>query len=102
MTEIIRVGVIGAGRMGKIRVDNFSRIPGVEVAALATPYEAETYEWARASGIPKITEDANENSKTTLSGRSHLLTHLDAQRVCHKQQSRANTFSAKAHCQHSS
>ncbi|MGI6149593.1 MAG: inositol 2-dehydrogenase [Firmicutes bacterium] len=60
MTEIIRVGVIGAGRMGKIRVDNFSRIPGVEVAALATPYEAETYEWARASGIPKITEDANE------------------------------------------
>ncbi len=60
MTEIIRVGVLGAGRMGKIRVENLSRMPGVEVAALATPYSSEIYEWARSLGVPKVTEDANE------------------------------------------
>lgn len=56
--ETIRIGVLGAGRMGKIRVENLSRMPGVEVATLVTPDYGEIAPWARSRGISTITDDA--------------------------------------------
>ena len=36
MTKILRIGVIGAGRIGKIHAENLAtRIPGAEVVAIA-------------------------------------------------------------------
>lgn len=60
MTKKIRVGVIGAGRIGKIHIENLChQVPGVEVAGIS---EAEvavpaTKEWAKQYGITNVVSD---------------------------------------------
>jgi myo-inositol 2-dehydrogenase/D-chiro-inositol 1-dehydrogenase len=57
--EEIRVGVIGSGRMGKIRVENLSKMPGVEVVTLVTQDIDDILPWAHTWGISNITDDAS-------------------------------------------
>lgn len=55
----IRVGIIGAGRIGKIHADHLLSLPTAEVAAISDPGLSEALEeWARARGIRKVTQDS--------------------------------------------
>lgn len=57
----IRIGVIGAGRIGKIHADNILRLAEAEVAAISDPFAGpELKEWAAARGIPTVTTDSLE------------------------------------------
>ncbi len=57
-TKIIRIGVIGAGRIGKIHSENLAtRIPGVEVAAIADVNRAAAEETAARLHIEKACAD---------------------------------------------
>lgn len=59
--KTIGIGVIGAGRIGKIHADNLLRMPGVAVAAIADPFAGEALEtWAAERGIAGVTSDAGE------------------------------------------
>ena len=56
----IRVGVIGAGRIGKIHIENLCyRIPGVEVVGVSEAEAAlpATKEWAAQFGITNVVSD---------------------------------------------
>lgn len=54
----IRVGVIGAGRIGKIHAENLAtRVPGVEVAAIADVNLAAAQELAAKLHVPIATND---------------------------------------------
>jgi len=56
--KIIRVGVIGAGRIGKIHAENLAtRIPGVKVMAIADVNLAAAQELADKLGIPHVYSD---------------------------------------------
>jgi myo-inositol 2-dehydrogenase/D-chiro-inositol 1-dehydrogenase len=57
-TKTIRIGVIGAGRIGKIHAENLAtRIPGVEVAAIADVNRAAAEETAARLHIAKACAD---------------------------------------------
>lgn len=59
--KIIRVGVIGAGRIGKIHAENLAnRVPGAKVVAIADPVLAAAQETAARLFIPKATADYRE------------------------------------------
>ena len=53
-TEKIRVGMIGVGQIGKQHVDNYSKIEGAEIVAVADLNEAEAQRVAEAYNIPHI------------------------------------------------
>ncbi|HPS41106.1 MAG TPA: Gfo/Idh/MocA family oxidoreductase, partial [Anaerolineaceae bacterium] len=54
----IRVGVIGAGRIGKIHAENLAtRVPGVEVVAIADVNLAAAQELAAKLHVPVATDD---------------------------------------------
>ncbi|MCK8488970.1 inositol 2-dehydrogenase [Paenibacillus sp. MBLB2552] len=56
----VRIGVIGAGRIGKIHVDNLRRLQQAEVVAISDLYaDAELEEWAQEREIPIVTADSN-------------------------------------------
>jgi len=56
--NLLRFGVIGAGRIGKIHAENLAlRIPGVEVGAVADVYLAAAEELAARLRIPAAYED---------------------------------------------
>lgn len=56
--KVIRVGVIGAGRIGKIHAGNLAtRIPGVEVVAIADPNVDAAKELAEKLHVPAYFED---------------------------------------------
>lgn len=58
MTKI-RVGIIGAGRIGKIHTDNLLRIPGVEVVAVSDLFAGPELEaWAETRGIGLVVKDS--------------------------------------------
>lgn len=60
MTKKLKVGVIGAGRIGKIHIENLCyQIPGVEVAGIseAEVALAATKEWAQQFGITNVVSD---------------------------------------------
>lgn len=48
------LGVIGAGRIGKLHTENILGMPGVQVKLIADPYIDEA--WARERGLTAITE----------------------------------------------
>jgi len=59
--EKVRVGIIGAGRIGKIHADNIGRLANAEVAAISDPFADEALQrWADERGIAIVTKDAGE------------------------------------------
>ncbi|MDD9268906.1 inositol 2-dehydrogenase [Paenibacillus sp. GCM10023248] len=56
----IRVGIIGAGRIGKIHTDNLLRLPQVEVVAVSDLFAgAELAAWAAERGIGQVVQDSD-------------------------------------------
>lgn len=53
-TEPIRVGMIGVGQIGKQHVENYSKIPGAEIVAVADVNEAEANRVAGLNNIPHV------------------------------------------------
>lgn len=57
----VKVGVIGAGRIGKIHTENLVRnVPDAEVIIIADPLVNETEEWAKEFGIERVVSDPYE------------------------------------------
>jgi len=52
----ITVGIIGAGRIGKLHAENLVRMPGVVVKAITDPFIENNREWAEKLGIKVIAE----------------------------------------------
>ena len=57
--ERIKVGIFGAGRIGKVHAENISRfVPELEIKTVSDPYmNAETEEFLRRLHIPNIVKD---------------------------------------------
>jgi myo-inositol 2-dehydrogenase/D-chiro-inositol 1-dehydrogenase len=56
----IRIGIIGAGRIGKIHADNLLRLPQVEIVAVSDLFAGPELEvWAEARGIGFVTTDSS-------------------------------------------
>ena len=62
MNEKIRAGVIGAGRIGRVHIENLARkIPGVELSVVAdVNMNEEMGSWLKDLGIANRTNDVNE------------------------------------------
>lgn len=60
--KVTCVGVIGAGRIGKIHISNLLKnISGVELKIVADAFMTEELkQWVKDQGIPKLTSDVNE------------------------------------------
>jgi myo-inositol 2-dehydrogenase/D-chiro-inositol 1-dehydrogenase len=57
----IKIGVIGAGRIGKIHTENLLRLPRVEILSIADLYADQALqEWANERGISHVTKDSKE------------------------------------------
>lgn len=56
----LNIGIIGAGRIGKIHAHNLIAHPGVKVKAISDLQIHSLTEWAKDLGIPRITADNNE------------------------------------------
>lgn len=58
MSKKLRIGVIGAGRIGKLHSNNLvSRVPGAELAAISDVYEPAAKELAEKLGVPNYYTD---------------------------------------------
>lgn len=57
MKEMMTVGVVGAGRIGKLHVENMLRMGGVHVKTIADPYAENAREWANKWQIPNLVTD---------------------------------------------
>ncbi|WP_139997373.1 inositol 2-dehydrogenase [Paenibacillus paridis] len=61
MTKKITIGIIGAGRIGKIHADNLLRLPQVQITAVSDLFAGpELSAWAAERGISKVTKDSSE------------------------------------------
>lgn len=62
MERKVRIGILGAGRIGKLHGTNIQNVvPGAEVVVVADPFlNDEMKEWAASLGIEKCTNDPNE------------------------------------------
>ena len=61
MSEKIKVGILGAGRIGKIHAENIRRyIPEAEIKVIADLYADKVRDWAESIGIKKVVKDAKE------------------------------------------
>jgi myo-inositol 2-dehydrogenase/D-chiro-inositol 1-dehydrogenase len=59
--KTIKVGIIGAGRIGKIHADNLLKLANVEVSSIADLYADEALiAWAESRGITTITKNSLE------------------------------------------
>ena len=58
----MKVGIIGAGRIGKVHAKNISMfVPEMEIKTIADPFMNEQTEaFAKQCGIPNCTKDAND------------------------------------------
>ncbi|MBD2869319.1 inositol 2-dehydrogenase [Paenibacillus arenilitoris] len=57
----VRIGIIGAGRIGRIHAENMLRRPDAEVAAISDPFaDDKLREWAAARGIGRVTRDSGD------------------------------------------
>jgi len=55
MSKKIEVGIIGAGRIGKLHAENISyNIPGVEIKSIADIFAEKISDWASGLGIKKL------------------------------------------------
>ncbi len=58
---MIKIGIIGAGRIGKVHAKSAAGVKGVEIKAIADPFmNAETEAWAKEQGIPNVYTDYHE------------------------------------------
>ncbi|MDR1786754.1 MAG: inositol 2-dehydrogenase [Spirochaetaceae bacterium] len=66
MSKRLRLGIIGAGRIGKLHAENIAYgVPAAEIAAIAdVNLSAEMEAWARGLGIPKVTKNPEEIIKS--------------------------------------
>ena len=61
MSKKLRIGVIGAGRIGKLHANNLAvRVPGAELAAISDVYEPAAKELAEKLGVPVYTNDYHQ------------------------------------------
>ncbi|MCK4285762.1 MAG: Gfo/Idh/MocA family oxidoreductase, partial [Candidatus Lokiarchaeota archaeon] len=62
MAKIYTVGVIGAGRMGKIHIENILRnIPDLKLKFVADiNINDQLEQWANKLGVPLLTQDVND------------------------------------------
>ncbi len=62
MSKIFNVGVIGAGRIGKIHIENLiHHIPGIKLKIISDiNINDELTQWVNQLGIPKLTDDATD------------------------------------------
>jgi myo-inositol 2-dehydrogenase / D-chiro-inositol 1-dehydrogenase len=61
MNKKVRIGIIGAGRIGKIHADNVRRLPEAEIVAISDIFAGPELEaWAAERGIPQVTKDSGE------------------------------------------
>ncbi|WZL72086.1 inositol 2-dehydrogenase [Clostridiaceae bacterium 35-E11] len=61
MTKKVKVGIIGAGRIGKLHSQSIMyHIPEVEIKAISDVYFEPAKEWAEKMGIPNVTQDYKE------------------------------------------
>lgn len=56
----IKIGLIGAGQIGKMHLDQYQQIPAVEVAAVCDVHAEEAKRVAAAYGIPRVYTDFRE------------------------------------------
>ncbi|MEK8126595.1 inositol 2-dehydrogenase [Paenibacillus filicis] len=57
----VQIGIIGAGRIGRIHADNLLRMPGVEVSIVADLFaNEELQDWADARGIAQVTKNSDD------------------------------------------
>jgi myo-inositol 2-dehydrogenase/D-chiro-inositol 1-dehydrogenase len=57
----IKIGIIGAGRIGKIHADNLLRFPNAEIAGVSDLFAGPELEaWAAARGIGILTKDSGD------------------------------------------
>lgn len=57
----VKIGIIGAGRIGKIHADNLLRIPNAEIVGISDPFAGPELEaWAAARNIGLLTKDSSE------------------------------------------
>ncbi|MDK2811693.1 MAG: myo-inositol 2-dehydrogenase / D-chiro-inositol 1-dehydrogenase [Petroclostridium sp.] len=58
MKKNVKVGIIGAGRIGKLHAENIAyHIPEAEIVAIADVYADQIREWAANLGVPMVTND---------------------------------------------
>lgn len=59
---MVKVGIIGAGRIGKVHVQSIcTQVPNAEVKMLADPFmNEETETWAKKMGVKAVTKDYKE------------------------------------------
>ncbi len=58
MGKKLRIGVIGAGRIGKLHANNLaSRVPSAELAAVSDVYEPAARDLAEKLGVPAYYSD---------------------------------------------
>ena len=58
----MKIGIIGAGRIGKVHLESISRyVKGAEVAAMADPFmDEKTEEFIKGFGVKKVCRDYKE------------------------------------------
>ena len=68
MAKKVRIGVLGAGRIGKLHIMNLCQaVPGAEVVAVADPFlNDETAEWCKSLGIEITSKDPEVSSSRLL------------------------------------
>jgi myo-inositol 2-dehydrogenase/D-chiro-inositol 1-dehydrogenase len=62
MSDTVKIGIIGGGRIGKVHAVNLTtRVAGVSVAAMADPFADDNLvEWAAGQGITRVIKDYKE------------------------------------------
>ncbi len=61
MNKKIKIGIIGAGRIGKLHAENISYfIPEVEIKSIADIFAEQIKDWAYGLGIKNVVEDYHE------------------------------------------
>ena len=60
MNKVINVGIIGAGRIGKVHANNIAAMQDVKIKYISDPYmNDELTEWAGSLGVPNATKRAD-------------------------------------------
>ena len=58
---MLQLGIIGAGRIGRVHVQSLRTLDGVRLKALADPFlPEETAAWAKEQGAAQVTKDYRE------------------------------------------